>query len=79
MKAMQISFVVGLLLALFAVLANGFHFYGPYDVFKARAARWPAIETPSPGGADVFLNTPENQPDYYKLISYLNDVGKRRR
>lgn len=87
MKALQISFVFGLLLVLFCAVAKGFHFYGPYDVYRTRAARWQAprvaVNTAETDNANVpdnnFPNTADSVQDYYRIISYLNDVGKRRR
>ncbi|KAK0058990.1 hypothetical protein Bpfe_011600 [Biomphalaria pfeifferi] len=77
MNAIKLSFLVVFVLALFSVAANGFRFYSPYDVFKSRQPRWPSSDLPSRNGAEDLFSPPEQ--DYYKIISYLNDVGKRRR
>ncbi|BFZ03501.1 hypothetical protein BsWGS_06540 [Bradybaena similaris] len=85
MKTLQISFVFGFLLVLFSVVAKGFHFYGPYDVYRSRAARYQsprvAIRTVERGNDNDngFPNTADSEQDYYKIISYLDRVGRRRR
>ncbi|BFZ17893.1 hypothetical protein BsWGS_20932 [Bradybaena similaris] len=79
MKSLQISFVLGFLLMLFGHVANGFHFYGPYDVYNSRTARWPAKDV---GNRPATISNGSgfpNEPDFYTIISYLNDVGKRRK
>uniref|UniRef100_A0A0B7A2G1 Uncharacterized protein n=1 Tax=Arion vulgaris TaxID=1028688 RepID=A0A0B7A2G1_9EUPU len=81
MKAFQISFILGILLTLFVDASNGLPFYRPYDVYNARAARWPSSREVVSTAAGSGKNGSGllNEPDYYTIISYLNDVGRRRR
>ncbi|XP_059145103.1 uncharacterized protein LOC131932257 [Physella acuta] len=73
MKALHISCFVSFLLTILSMAAHGFNFYGPSDVFKPRMTRYGSND----GGAG-FPVSPEND-DYIKLITYLNNVGRRRR
>uniref|UniRef100_A0A0B6YUF8 Uncharacterized protein n=1 Tax=Arion vulgaris TaxID=1028688 RepID=A0A0B6YUF8_9EUPU len=84
MKSLYIGIVFGMLLLLDVAVANGLHFYRPYDVYKTRVVRFPSTNevanTVGPGSNDN--SVPQNhqtEEDYYRIIAYLNDVGRRRR